>query len=219
MVTAEKTARTMLKQANELGNTLREIVLRDLADETRRFNDTLTQRIQLASEAIVQAVKAKEAIAAGASSINSKLEKAHRRYSKNNNLEEFRGVLQSTLVEVQQLREQHETVAESLREAQTPSRSAVEIVERFAIELQKAASVRRASTWTDGYLSMGADALSASAASRKQACSSGITLDSFRAAMRSAHLSVVFWSWPLHPTIVLHLLRVAVCQVGFGRRE
>ena len=35
MVTAEKTARTMLKQANELGNTLREIVRRDLADETR----------------------------------------------------------------------------------------------------------------------------------------------------------------------------------------
>ena len=62
MVTAEKTARTMLKQANELGNTLREIVRRDLADETRRFNDTLNQRIQLASEAIVQAVKAKEAI-------------------------------------------------------------------------------------------------------------------------------------------------------------
>ena len=47
MVTAEKTARTMLKQANELGNTLREIVRRDLADETRRFNDTLNQRIQL----------------------------------------------------------------------------------------------------------------------------------------------------------------------------
>ena len=139
MVTAEKTARAMLKQANELGNTLREIVRRDLADETRRFNDTLNQRIQLASEAIVQAVKSKEAIAAGASSINGKLEKAHRRYSKNNNLEEFRGVLQSTLVEVQQLREQHEAVAESLREAQTPSRSAVEIVERFAIELQKAA--------------------------------------------------------------------------------
>ena len=139
MVTAEKTARTMLKQANELGNTLREIVRRDLADETRRFNDTLNQRIQLASEAIVQAVKAKEAISAGASTINGKLEKAHRRYSKNNNLEEFRGVLQSTLVEVQQLREQHEAVAESLREAQTPSLSAVEIVERFAIELQKAA--------------------------------------------------------------------------------
>ena len=79
----------MLKQANELGNTLREIVRRDLADETRRFNDTLNQRIQLASEAIVQAVKAKEAIAAGASLINTKLEKAHRRYSKNNNLAEF----------------------------------------------------------------------------------------------------------------------------------
>ena len=57
MVTAEKTARTMLKQANELGNTLREIVRRDLADETRRFNDTLNQRIQTCSEAIVQAVK------------------------------------------------------------------------------------------------------------------------------------------------------------------
>ena len=139
MVTAEKTARTMLKQANELGNTLREIVRRDIADETRRFNDTLTQRIQLASEAIVQAVKSKEAIAAGASSINAKLEKAHRRYSKNNNIEEFRTVLQSTLVEVQQLRDQHETVANSLREAQTPSRSAVEIVEGFAIELEKAA--------------------------------------------------------------------------------
>ena len=139
MVSAEKTARTMLKQANELGNTLREIVRRDIADETRRFNDTLTQRIQLASEAIVQAVKAKEAISAGASSINSKLEKAHRRYSKTNNLEEFRVVLESTLTEVQQLREQHEAVAASLREAQTPSRSAVEIVERFAIELQKAA--------------------------------------------------------------------------------
>jgi chromosome segregation ATPase len=139
MLTAEKTARTMLKQANELGNTLREIVRRDIADETRRFNDTLNQRIQLASEAIVQAVKSKEAIAAGASSINTKLEKAHRRYSKNNNIEEFRAVLQSTLVEVQQLRDQHESVANSLREAQTPSRSAVEIVERFAIELQKAA--------------------------------------------------------------------------------
>ena len=79
MATAEKTARSMLKEANELGNTLREIVRRDIADETRRFNDTLSQRIQLASEAIIQAVKAKEAIAAGASSISSKLEKAHRK--------------------------------------------------------------------------------------------------------------------------------------------
>jgi len=139
MATAEKTARSMLKEANELGNTLREIVRRDIADETRRFNDTLSQRIQLASEAIIQAVKAKEAIAAGASSISSKLEKAHRKYSKNNNIEEFREILRSTLTEVQLLREQHETVAKSLREAQTPSRSAVEIVERFAIELQKAA--------------------------------------------------------------------------------
>ena len=78
-------------------------------------------------------------LSAGASSINGKLEKAHRRYSKTNDLEEFRAVLESTLTEVQQLREQHETVAASLREAQTPSRSAVEIVERFAIELQKAA--------------------------------------------------------------------------------
>ena len=87
MATAEKTARSMLKEANELGNTLREIVRRDIADETRRFNDTLSQRIQLASEAIIQAVKAKEAIAAGASSISSKLEKAHRKYSKNNNID------------------------------------------------------------------------------------------------------------------------------------
>ena len=70
MVTAEKTARSMLKQASELGNTLREIVRRDLADETRRFNDTLNQRIQLASDAIVQAVRAKEAIAAGAPAIS-----------------------------------------------------------------------------------------------------------------------------------------------------
>jgi transglutaminase/protease-like cytokinesis protein 3 len=139
MATAEKTARSMLKEANELGNTLREIVRRDIADETRRFNDTLSQRIQLASEAIIQAVKAKEAITAGASSISSKLEKAHRKYSKNNNIEEFREILRSTLTEFQLLREQHETVAKSLREAQTPSRSAVEIVERFAIELQKAA--------------------------------------------------------------------------------
>ena len=47
MVTAEKTARSMLKQASELGNTLREIVRRDLADETRRFNDTLNQLTKL----------------------------------------------------------------------------------------------------------------------------------------------------------------------------
>ena len=41
MSSAEKTARSMLKEANELGNTLRDIVRRDLADESRRFNDTL----------------------------------------------------------------------------------------------------------------------------------------------------------------------------------
>ena len=51
MSSAEKTARSMLKEANELGNTLRDIVRRDLADESRRFNDTLNERIQLASEA------------------------------------------------------------------------------------------------------------------------------------------------------------------------
>jgi hypothetical protein len=58
---------------------------RDLADESRRFNDTLNERIQLASESIVQAVKAKEAIAAGASSLSARLEKAYRKYSKNSN--------------------------------------------------------------------------------------------------------------------------------------
>ena len=111
MSSAEKTARSMLKQAHELGNTLRDIVRRDLADESRRFNDTLSERIQLASEAIVQAVKAKEAIAAGASSLSSRLDKAYRKYSKNNNLEEFRTILRDSLDEIHQLREQHETVA------------------------------------------------------------------------------------------------------------
>ncbi len=139
MSSAEKTARSMLKEANELGNTLRDIVRRDLAEESRRFNDTLSERIQLASESIVQAVKAKEAIAAGASSLSARLDKAYRKYSKNSNLEEFRTILRDSLHDIHQLREQHETVAHAMREGQTPSRSAVEIVERFAVELQRAA--------------------------------------------------------------------------------
>ena len=75
MVTAEKPHVPCSSEASELGNTLREIVRRDLADETRRFNDTLNQRIQLASDAIVQAVRAKEAIAAGATAISGKWKK------------------------------------------------------------------------------------------------------------------------------------------------
>ena len=130
MSNAEKTARSMLKEAHELGNTLRDIVRRDLADEARRFNDPPNERIQLASETIVQAVKAKEAIAAGASSLSSRLDKAYRKYSKNRNPEEFRVTLRDSLQEIHQLREQHETVAQSMGEGQTPSRSAVEMKQK-----------------------------------------------------------------------------------------
>ena len=75
MVSAEK-RQDHAKTGHELGNTLREIVRRDIADEARRFNDTLTKESNSPVKRSFMLKRKKQS--AGASSINGKLEKAHR---------------------------------------------------------------------------------------------------------------------------------------------
>ena len=142
MARTVKATKVAIKEANALAESLRELVWTDLKNQYGSFEEMLSSRIQGAEEAILDATKGKLAIIAGIGVMRKDLEKAQRRFSRSNDIEELRAFLVELAERIFRLRAANDNIVDSMNSVLNPNLNAIEIVEKFASDLQ-----RSAGTW------------------------------------------------------------------------
>lgn len=142
MARTVKATKVAIKEANALAESLRELVWTDLKNQYGSFEEMLSSRIQGAEEAILDATKGKLAIIAGIGVMRKDLEKAQRRFSRSNDIEELRAFLVELAERIFRLRVANDNIVDSMNSVLNPNLNAIEIVEKFASDLQ-----RSAGTW------------------------------------------------------------------------
>jgi hypothetical protein len=142
MARTVKATKAAIKEAHTLAESLRELVWTDLKNQYGSFEEMLSSRIQGAEEAIIDATKGKLAIIAGISVMRKDLEKAQRRFSRSNDIDELRAFLVELAERIFRLRVANENIVDSMNSVLNPNLNAIEIVEKFASDLQ-----RSAGTW------------------------------------------------------------------------
>ncbi len=142
MARTVKVTKAALKEADTLVESLRELVWIDLKNQYAGFEEMLQSRISDAEEAILEATKGKLAIIAGIGVMRKDLERAQRRFSRSKEVKELREFLVDLSGRIFRLREANDNIVESLKSVLNPNLNAIEIVEKFASDLQ-----RSAGTW------------------------------------------------------------------------
>ena len=142
MARSVKSTKSALKEAEALVESLRELVWTDLKKQYAGFEEMLQLRIINAEEAILDATKGKLAIIAGIGVMRKDLERAQKRFSRSNEIEGFQEFLVNLAGRILRLREANDTIVRSLSSVLNPSLTGIEIVEKFASDLQ-----RSAGTW------------------------------------------------------------------------
>ncbi|DAC60328.1 MAG TPA: hypothetical protein D7I07_00490 [Candidatus Poseidoniales archaeon] len=137
-----KSAKTALKDTNSIADSLSETIRNDFKKNITGLDDALNQRMTEAEKAILESSKAREAMVAGIGSMKKAVEKAQRKFSKNNNLEELRNTMVEVYTDINRLKLANEKISSDISLVLHPNMSAVEAVERFASDLQ-----RFAGTW------------------------------------------------------------------------
>ncbi len=137
-----KSAKSALRDANALVDSLSETVKNDFKKNLSGLEEALHQRMTEAEQAILESSKAREAMAAGIGSMKKSVEKAQRRFSKTNNLDELRNTMIELFVDINRLKTANERISNDISLVLHPNMSAVEAIERFASDLQ-----RFAGTW------------------------------------------------------------------------
>lgn len=131
-----------LRDAQEMVASLKEMIQADLRKQRSGFEEALSSRLDMAEDVILESAKAKVAIIAGVGVMRKDLERAQRKFSKSNDVDELRSTLISLSNKLGKLRSTNNKVVASLGTVLNPTLSAVEVVERFASDLQ-----RSAGTW------------------------------------------------------------------------
>ena len=139
MARTVKATKVALKEADTLVESLRELVWIDLKNQYAAFEEMLQSRISDAEEAILEATKGRLAIIAGIGVMRKDLERAQRRFSRSNEIADLREFLIELTGRIFRLREANEQIVESLKSVLNPNLSAIEIVEKFASDLQRSA--------------------------------------------------------------------------------
>ncbi|MCP2504061.1 MAG: hypothetical protein NLN65_02020 [Candidatus Poseidoniaceae archaeon] len=142
MARTVKATKVALKEADTLVESLRELVWIDLKNQYTAFEEMLQSRISDAEEAILDATKGKLAIIAGIGVMRKDLERAQRRFTRSNEIDKLREFLVDLSDRIFRLREANDSIVESLKSVLNPHLNAIEIVEKFASDLQ-----RSAGTW------------------------------------------------------------------------
>jgi len=137
-----KATKAGLKDAHEMVDSLKEMIRSDLKNQRSGFEDALSTRLNEAEDVILISAKAKVAIIAGVGVMRKDLDRAQRKFSKTNDVEELKRTLISLSQSLQKLRKTNEEIVKSLSKVLNPTLSAVEVVERFASDIQ-----RSAGTW------------------------------------------------------------------------
>ena len=118
------------------------MVRSDFKKNLSGLEESLNQRIDEAEKAILESSKAREAMVAGVSTMKKSIEKAQRKFSKNNNLEELRLTLSEIFEDIDRLKLANDKISDDISLVLHPNMSAVEAIERFASDMQ-----RFAGTW------------------------------------------------------------------------
>ena len=137
-----KATKVGLKDAHEMVDSLKEMIQSDLRKQKSGFEDALASRLREAEDVILESAKAKLAIVAGVGLMRKDLDRAQRKFSKTNDVEELKNTLIDLSLNLRKLRDTNKQVVASLSSVLNPTLSAVEVVERFASDLQ-----RSAGTW------------------------------------------------------------------------
>ena len=118
------------------------MVRSDFKKNLSGLEESLNQRIDEAEKAILESSKAREAMVAAVGSMKKSIEKAQRKFSKNNNLEELRLTLTEIFEDIDRLKLANDKISDDISLVLHPNMSAVEAIERFASDMQ-----RFAGTW------------------------------------------------------------------------
>ncbi len=118
------------------------MVRSDFKKNLSGLEESLNQRIDEAEKAILESSKAREAMVAGVGTMKKSIEKAQRKFSKNNNLEELRLTLTEIFEDIDRLKLANDKISDDISLVLHPNMSAVEAIERFASDMQ-----RFAGTW------------------------------------------------------------------------
>ena len=137
-----KATKAGLKDAHEMVDSLKEMIRSDLKNQRSGFEEALSTRLNEAEDVILISAKAKVAIIAGVGVMRKDLDRAQRKFSKTNDVEELKRTLISLSQSLEKLRKTNDEIVKSLSKVLNPTLSTVEVVERFASDIQ-----RSAGTW------------------------------------------------------------------------
>lgn len=137
-----KSAKNSIKETHALLDSLGDMVRNDFKKNFSGLEESLNRRIDDAEKAILESSKAREAMVAGVGSMKKSIEKAQRKFSKNNNLDDLRLTLTEIFEDIDRLKLANDKISDDISLVLHPNMSAVEAIERFASDLQ-----RFAGTW------------------------------------------------------------------------
>ena len=132
-----KSAKSSIKQTHGLMDSLQETVRNDIKSNISTFEESLRNRLIDAENAIIESSRAREAMVAGIIVMRKSIEKAQRKFSRSNNVDELRNTLLEVAKDISRLRLANDKISDSIGMVLHPNMSAVEAVERFAFDIQR----------------------------------------------------------------------------------
>lgn len=137
----ERAAKSSLKEAKVLASAINSTIKSDLKREFKIFEANLMARVENAETALLDAARTKDAIIAGIVILRKKLDKAQKKFSRSNNSNELKEVLLEIAKDMSRLKIANAKVAESLSFVINPVHSAVDLIEKFTLVMQKKSAV------------------------------------------------------------------------------
>lgn len=132
-----KSAKSSIKEIHQLMDSLQETVRNDIKSNISSFEESLRTRLSDAESAIIESSRAREAMVAGIITMRKSIEKAQRKFSRNNNVEDLRNTLLEVAKDISRLKLANDKISDSISMVLHPNMSAVEAVEKFAFDLQR----------------------------------------------------------------------------------
>jgi hypothetical protein len=132
-----KSAKSSIKETYQLMDSLQETVRNDIKSNISSFEESLRTRLSEAENAIIESSRAREAMVAGIIIMRKSIEKAQRKFSRNNNVEDLRNTLLDVAKDISRLRLANDKISDSISMVIHPNMSAVEAVEKFAFDIQR----------------------------------------------------------------------------------
>ena len=125
-----KSAKSSIKETFQLMDSLQETVRNDIKTNISSFEESLRTRLSDAENAIIESSRAREAMVAGIISMRKSIEKAQRKFSRSNNVEELKTTLLDVAKDISRLRLANDKISDSISMVLHPNMSAVEAVEK-----------------------------------------------------------------------------------------